>query len=499
MSQLTAYEKYRYQLAKIADLGYSTALLNWDLEVCMPEKSSSRRGQQMATLSGMAHELFVQSSFGDLLYQMSDDKSLSWKEYRNVKLSLKDFEKKKKFPAEFIEEMSLATSNGVVLWQKARKENEFAIFAPALEKIIGLKREECKLAGFTMHPYDALLDSYEPGCKTKDLENIFWDVKTRLVPFIKQVFNRPQNPDDFMFKAFDKSAQWDYGIELLRKMGYDFSAGRQDISTHPFTTSFSANDVRVTTRINANDLNEMIWSTIHEGGHALYEQGLPDIEYGLPSGEAISLGIHESQSRLWENNVGRSLQFWKTNFEELKSFFPENLSNVNAIDFYKAMNIVKPSLIRTSSDGQTYHFHIMIRFELEKQLMEKTVNINDLPAMWNKKYKEYMDLDVPDDASGILQDIHWSHGSLGYFPTYSVGSFYASQFYAKAKKDIPELNERVGESEMKKILEWLRENIHIHGRTYNSDEICVRVTGESLNFNYFMDYARQKYKDIYLF
>jgi carboxypeptidase Taq len=302
-----------------------------------------------------------------------------------------------------------------------------------------------------------------------------------------------------MFFDYDKSLQWDFGIELLRKMGYDFAAGRQDISTHPFTTSFSGSDVRVTTRINQNDLNEMIWSTIHEGGHALYEQGLPDSEYGLPSGEAISLGIHESQSRLWENNVGRSLPFWKANFEELKSYFPENLAEVSATEFYKAMNIVKPSLVRTAADELTYHFHILIRFEIEKQLMEKALSVNDLPTLWNKKYKEYLDLDVPDDASGILQDIHWSHGSFGYFPTYSVGSFYAAQFFAKAKKDIPELNENIGEPEMKKLLVWLRDNIHIHGRTYNSDEVCVRVTGESLNFNYFMDYARGKYKDIYMF
>ncbi len=302
-----------------------------------------------------------------------------------------------------------------------------------------------------------------------------------------------------MFAEYDKSAQWDFGIDLLRKMGYDFASGRQDISTHPFTTNFSANDVRVTTRINPSDLNEMIWSTIHEGGHALYEQGLPDAEYGLPSGEAISLGIHESQSRLWENNVGRSLPFWKEHFGDLKQAFPENLANVSATDFYKAMNIVKPSLVRTNADELTYHFHIMIRFEMEKQMMEKAVSVNDLPKLWNKKYKDYMNLDVPDDASGILQDIHWSHGSFGYFPTYSIGSFYAAQFYAKAKKDIPELNEKVGEEEMKKLLDWLRDNIHSHGRTYNSDEVCVRVTGESLNFNYFMDYVRQKYKDIYMF
>lgn len=499
MSELSLYDRYRKQLTKIADVSYSVSVLNWDLEVCMPEKGSNRRGQQMAALSGISHELFIDPEFGNLLQKLSEDKSLSWKEYRNVKLSLKDFEKKKKFPSEFVEELSLATSDGFVKWQQAKQHNRFEIFAPALEKIIELKRKECELSGYTMHPYDALLDSYEPGCKTKDLENIFWDVKTRLVPFIKQVFNRPQNPDSFMFQDFDRGAQWDFGIELLRKIGYDFEAGRQDISTHPFTINFGSNDVRVTTRINTNDLNEMIWSTIHEGGHALYEQGIPDDEYGLPSGESISLGIHESQSRLWENNVGRSLAFWKANFPELQQLFPNQLSKVSVQDFYKAMNIVKPSLIRTNADELTYHFHILIRFELEKMMLEKSVSVNDLPKLWNQKYKEYLDLDVPDDAQGILQDIHWSHGSMGYFPTYSIGSFYAAQFFAKAKKDIPELAHHIGEDEMKKLLQWLRDNIHAHGRTYNSEETCVRVTGEGLNFNHFMEYARTKYKDIYSF
>jgi carboxypeptidase Taq len=499
MSELSLYDRYRKHLAKIADVSYSVSVLNWDLEVCMPEKGSSRRGQQMAALAGISHELFIDPEFGNLLQKLSEDKSLSWKEYRNVKLSLRDFDKKKKFPAEFVEEMSLATSEGFVKWQQAKQQNRFEIFAPALEHIIDLKRKECELTGYTMHPYDALLDSYEPGCKTKDLENIFWDVKTRLVPFIKQIFNRPQNQDAFMFQSFDKGAQWDFGIDLLRKIGYDFEAGRQDISSHPFTINFGSKDVRVTTRINTNDLNEMIWSTIHEGGHALYEQGIPDDEYGLPSGESISLGIHESQSRLWENNVGRSLAFWKANFPELQQLFPENLSQVSVMDFYKAMNIVKPSLIRTNADELTYHFHILIRFELEKMMLEKSVSVNDLPKLWNQKYKEYMDLDVPDDAQGILQDIHWSHGSMGYFPTYSIGSFYAAQFFAKAKKDIPELAHQIGDEEAKKLLQWLRDNIHVHGRTYNSEETCVRVTGEGLNFNHFMEYARAKYKDIYSF
>jgi carboxypeptidase Taq len=280
-------------------------------------------------------------------------------------------------------------------------------------------------------------------------------------------------------------------------MGYDFESGRQDESSHPFTTNFSPEDVRVTTRINVNDINEMIWSCIHEGGHALYEQGLPSEEYGLPSSEYVSLGIHESQSRLWENNVGRSLLYWKANYPKLQNAFPENLKSVNTEDFYKAMNIVKPSLIRTSADELTYHFHVLIRFEIEKALIEGLIEVNELPAYWNQKYKEYLGIEVPNDSSGVLQDIHWSHGSFGYFPTYSLGSFYAAQFFAQAKKEITGLEAEIEKGNMKPLLDWLREKVHRHGKYYSAEELCIAISGEKLNFKYFMDYATKKYTKLY--
>jgi carboxypeptidase Taq len=492
-----SYKKYRQILSKIADVNYSSAVLNWDQETYMPPKGAEFRAQQLATLAGISHELSTGKKLGKLLEKLEKDNSLSKKEMKNVKQSLKDYKNRTKYSTEFVETMSKTVSECFNSWQKAKKENNFSLYAPHLEKLVKLKRKECEILGYKDHPYDALLDQYEPGAKTADLNVLFTDVRAQLVAFVKKIAAARQNDNSFMLKHYDKEKQWNFGLGLLRQMGYDFEAGRQDVSSHPFTTNFSAQDVRVTTRTNENDLNEMIWSCIHEGGHALYEQGLNPDDYGLPTGEYISLGIHESQSRLWENNVGRSLAYWKVNFPKLQSLFPENLKGVSTEDFYKAMNIVKPSFIRTSADELTYHFHILIRFEIEKALIEGKIEVNELPSYWNQKYKEYLNIDVPSDSMGVLQDIHWSHGSFGYFPTYSLGSFYAAQFFAKAKQDIPGLEAQIENGDLMPLLKWLRENIHKHGKFYKADELCKKITGEKLNFKYFMDYAKKKYSSLY--
>lgn len=492
-----SYEKYTSHLRKIADINYASAVLNWDQETYMPPKGADFRAQQLATLAGVAHELSTGEELGRILSDLGNDASLDEKQKRNVIQSQKDYNDRKKYSTEFVEKMSRTISESFVAWQEAKQKDDFTIFAPKLSQLLDLKKQECEILGYKDHPYDALLDQYEPGAKTAELTTLFADVRAQLVDFVKQIAARPQNNDKFMYRHYRKDTQWELGIELLKQMGYDFEAGRQDISTHPFTTNFSSQDVRVTTRIAENNLNEMIWSCIHEGGHALYEQGLPASEYGLPSGEFISLGIHESQSRLWENNVGRSYPYWKANFPKLRAMFPENLADVTDKDFYKAMNIVKPSLIRTNADELTYHFHILIRFEIEKALIEGAIDVNDLPSYWNSKYKEYLGVDVPSDAKGVLQDIHWSHGSFGYFPTYSLGSFYAAQFYAKVQSAIPGLEVEIEKGNMAPLLNWLRDNIHGHGKFYKADELCEKLTGEKLNFNYFMTYARKKYSGLY--
>jgi carboxypeptidase Taq len=491
------YQLYHQHLKKVSDIGFAAGVLQWDQETYMPAKGAALRAQQLATLAGLAHEHFTDEKLGKLLDELIKDTSLSEKEQKNIKQSHKDYYKQKKYSTEFVEEMSRTVSETFQAWHQAKSNNDFKSYAPFLDKLLTLKKKECELLGYEQHPYDAMLDQYEPGAKSADLKVLFNDVKENLVEFVKQIAQKPQNPDAFMFAEYDEQKQWDFSLYLLKQMGYDFEAGRQDKSSHPFTTHFNAHDVRVTTRVNKNDLNEIIWSTIHEGGHALYEQGLPISEYGLPSGEYISLGIHESQSRLWENNVGRSLAYWEYNFPKLKEVFPQNLGDKTALDFYKAMNIVKPSFIRTSADELTYHFHILIRFEIEMALFEGKLAVKDLPEFWNAKYKEYLGIDVPNDTKGVLQDVHWSHGSFGYFPTYSLGSFYAAQFMHTAAQQISGLEEKIKVGDLMPLLEWLRTNVHQYGKQYMAEELCQKISGEKLNFNYFMTYAKKKYSFIY--
>ena len=492
-----SYSQYKEQLQKIADINYSSALLSWDQEVYMPPKGAEIRARQLSTLAGIAHDMFTSDAFGELLNKLKTDTSLSKKEAKNIAVTLKDYTDRKKYSREFVELMSKTISQTFQAGQEAKEKNDFSIYAPELEKLVKLKREECSILGYKDHPYDALLDQYEPKAKTADLSILFSDVRMQLVDFVKKIADKPQLNGDFMLRHFDKDTQWKFGLDLLKQMGYDFEAGRQDISSHPFTINFNSQDVRVTTRVNENNLHEMIWSCVHEGGHALYEQGLDINDYGLPSAEAISLGIHESQSRLWENNVGRSLGYWKHNFPLIQSYFPNELKDVSVNDFYKAMNLVEPSLIRTSADELTYHFHILIRFEIEKALIEGSIEVADLPTQWNKKYKEYLGIDVPDDAHGVLQDIHWSHGSFGYFPTYSLGSFYAAQFFKQAKKEIPTLESEIEKGNLKPLLDWLRLKVHIHGKYYSAEELCLMICGEKLNFSHFMDYVKEKYGVLY--
>ncbi len=342
-----------------------------------------------------------------------------------------------------------------------------------------------------------LLDLYEPGLRSAELDIVFDDLKQRLVPLIKEINSANQLEYAFLSKKYDKDAQWKFGLDVLEAMGYDMNHGRQDISSHPFTISFAPIDVRVTTRIDEYDLMNMTWSCIHEGGHALYEQGLPMTEYGRPLGHSCSLAIHESQSRLWENHVGRSKAFWKHWLPILKEHFPENLQDVSTGDFYKGINRIAPNLIRTEADELHYHLHVIIRYEIERDLINGNIEVAELPSIWNQKYADYIGVEVPDDAQGVLQDIHWSHGSFGYFPTYTLGSLYAAQFFAQAQKEVEGLEADIASGQYQRLLTWLRKNIHAHGRRYDPADLCKKVTGETLNADYFMRYAAPKFKEVY--
>ena len=363
--------------------------------------------------------------------------------------------------------------------------------------MVDLKKQETDILGYKDHPYNALLNEFEKGATVQLLDKTFYPLLPKLKEIIATIAAKPQVDDTFLYQHFPKQQQWEWGMYLLRQLNFDFEAGRQDISEHPFSTSFNSNDVRITTRIAENDFGNMTWSCIHEVGHALYEQGLPVDQYGLPLGEACSYSIHESQSRLWENNVGRSQIFWERYLPELQKFFPEHLKNINIDQFYRAINKVQPSLIRTEADEITYHFHVFVRYELEKKLLEGSLSTKDIPGFWKEQYKNFLDVNVPDDKQGALQDIHWSHGSFGYFPTYSLGSFYAAQFFQAAKKEIKNLDNQISNGQFSNLLGWLRKNIHCNGRRFTSEELCLKITGKGLQIEDFTDYILHKYKLIY--
>ncbi len=487
------YGQYNSAMRKIADIRFANAVLQWDQETYLPSKGAGLRGQQIATLSEMAHQLFSEEKLGAILNELKGRDALSAEEKRNIELSLEDYNKNKKYSSSFVRQLSEQVNKTFHAWLEARKNNSFSFFEKDLEKLVQLKKQEADILGYLHHPYDALLDEFEKGSTIIVLDKVF----AELLPALKQLFNEVSQqtlPDDsFLQQHFDKDLQWKFGLEILELMGYDFAAGRQDISEHPFTVSFNPHDVRVTTRIDEKNFNNMTWSCIHEGGHALYEQGLPLDQYGLPLGEACSYSFHESQSRLWENCVGRSKAFCELIFPRLQKYFPGQFGSLTVEKFYAAINKVQPSLIRTEADELTYHFHVMIRYELEKGLMQGTFIVNDIPAYWNMKYKEYLGLEVTDDRSGSLQDVHWSHGSFGYFPTYSLGSLYAVQLFNSIKMALPDTEAEIKHGNFGKMQNWLKQNIYLHGRFYTSNDLCNKSTGKPLESGHLVDYLRLKY------
>lgn len=491
------YEEYKRITQKAADLEYASAVLGWDQEVYMPPKGFTFRGRQLATLASLAHEMVTSKEYGELLHELAGKDDLDDTQHANIRLSIEDYEKNSKLPSSFVEELTGQVSKSYDAWIRSRRENSYKVYAPELEKMIALKKKQAEYYGYKEHPYDALLDEYEKGATVSMLNPVFKQVKEYLPGILQQVNSVEQVDDSFFRQHYAKDKQWDFSIEVLKKMGYDFEAGRQDLSEHPFTTSFSPEDVRVTTRVSEDDYTSLLWSTIHEGGHALYEQGLPVDQYGLPLGAAASLSVHESQSRIWENCVGRGVHFWKYFYPVLQGYFKDALQDVSVAQFYKAMNKVQPSFIRTEADELTYHFHVMIRYEIEKALISGELEPSGVATAWNEMYTKYLGITPPDDKQGVLQDIHWAHGSFGYFPTYSLGSFYAAQYYSKAKQELPELEAEMARGEFAGLLQWLRKNIHIHGRRYRSEELCQKITGEGLNLEYFVEYMSEKMSSVY--
>jgi len=491
------YQLYKETLQKIADVKYASAVLQWDQETYLPPKGNEIRGRQIATLSEVAHQQFTDEKLSALLNELNSSNKLNERQQKNVQLTLEDYNRNKKFSNDFVRKMSETVNKSFHAWIQARKENSFAVFQPSLHEVIQLKKQEADILGYEQHPYNALMNDYDKGLTVAIVDKIFTGIRPKLKQLLDMIQSKQPVDASFLHQPFDKDVQWKFGVEILKRMHFDWQSGRQDISEHPFTTSFNNADVRVTTRIDENNFSNMVWSCIHEGGHALYEQGLPTDEYGLPLGEACSLSIHESQSRLWENCIGRGLAFWQHNFSLLQSFFPKQLNGISVEEFYRAINKVQPSLIRTEADELTYHFHVMIRYEIEKKLIEGSIETKDIPAYWNEQYNKNLGVIVQDDKQGCLQDVHWSHGSFGYFATYTLGSMYAAQLYAAIMKDKASVEKELSEGNNELILNWLKNKIYHYGRYFTSEELCTKATGEPLNPDYFIEYATKKYSNIY--
>jgi carboxypeptidase Taq len=494
-------EAFKELVGEIQDLGSTQGLLGWDLETMMPEKGSEIRAKQLSTLSKLSHEMMISDKMGQLLKKLREpgtydrldkiDKAL-------VREVGKDYDRATKIPVTLVQEMTEITTKSHKAWVEARLKNRFDVFAPYLEKIIDLNRQMAKAIGYKGSPYNALLDLYEPDLTTDQVDILFAGLKKEIVPLVKAIAESKRQPETrFLKKNSSLQKQQSFSEDVIRKMGFDFEAGRLDKAPHPFCMGMGPGDVRLTTRFFKNDLISSLFSSMHEAGHGMYEQGTNPALMRTPLGSGASLGIHESQSRLWENLVGRSRPFWKYALPKLRKLFPQQLQGVTLDKFYAAINRSQPSLIRVEADEVTYNLHIMLRYEIERDLIEGKLQVKDLPRAWNQKMKEYLGLTPETDTVGVLQDIHWSHGSFGYFPTYTLGNLYAAQFFHTAKKKNKALEDEIARGNLKSLKAWLNKEIHWVSKVELPNEIVQRVTGEPLNSQYFVDYLWGKFGEIY--
>ncbi|MFC4597974.1 carboxypeptidase M32 [Cohnella hongkongensis] len=476
-------------------------LVYWDMRTGAPRKGIELRSEAVGALSAETFKLSTSAEMGELLEELNKPElkaSLGVIDRRLVEETTKEFERNRRIPPDMYREYVVLTSQSESAWEEAKENNDFAGFVPYLEKIVDYTRRFIELWGVKKTPYDTLLDMYEPGLTTGELDRLFGELRERLVPLAERIAKSANKPDrSFLTGEFDKEAQKKFSKLILKEMGYDFEAGRLDESVHPFATGLNKNDVRITTRYLPEDLTSALFGTIHEGGHALYEQNIQDELANTPLCTGTSMGIHESQSRLWENMIGRSLGFWQNYLPALKAHFPGQLDDVSAEAFYRGINVVEPSLIRIEADELTYNLHIMIRYEIEKMLFNEELSPRDLPEVWNRKYEEALGIRPPSDALGVLQDVHWSGGAFGYFPSYSLGNMYAAQMMAAARQDIPELDEQVASGRLLPLQAWLTDKVYRHGKLLRPSELIERISGQPLQSAYLCDYLENKYKDIY--
>lgn len=474
------------------------AVMAWDLRTGAPVKGMEQRSEVIGMLSEESFSLSVSEEMGEMLEQLEAQKDtlspVTKAVFEHVK---KEFDKNKKIPKKEYAEYVVLTNKAENAWPEAKKKGDFASFLPYLEKLVDYNRKFITYLGYEKNPYDTLLDMYEPGMTVEVLDRVFTQVKEAIVPLIKQIAQQEPMNTSYLTEFFPKEGQRQFSLDILKQMGYDFDAGRLDETTHPFAIGINPDDVRVTTKYNENDFTSAVFGTIHEGGHALYEQNISKELVGTPLCSGTSMGIHESQSLFFENLVGRNLHFWKKNYDLFKSYTNGQFDNVSVEEFYRAINQSKPSLIRIESDELTYPLHIIIRYEIEKGLFNGEIEAKDLETIWNEKYEQYLGVKPAHAGEGVLQDIHWAGGSFGYFPSYSLGLMYAAQFKNSMLKDIPNFDELLEEGNIAPIKEWMTKHVHQYGSMKKPLELIKNATGEELNPAYLIDYLEKKYKYIY--
>lgn len=496
------FVQLRKYLAEAMDLLYVYELLSWDQQTNMPPEAAETRGQLSGTVERLYHLRVSSPELGQLLEDLkSEVENLDpdSDDARLYKVTLREYERRTKVPPEFVTELAETIGVAYSAWERAKSENNFPHFQPYLEKIVSLQRNFANFFVPYDHIYDPLLAIYEPGIKTLEVKEIFNALRPQQVELIRQIASMPQVDDKPLHQYFDPQKQWEFGVEVITKFGYDWKSGRQDQAPHPFTVGLGHGDVRITTRIIPDYIGSALFSTMHECGHALYDMGIDlSLERTLLAG-VKSLAVHESQSRMWENLVGRSLPFWQYFYPRLQKTFPGKLDDVSLDAFYKGINKVEPSLIRVEADEATYNLHIMLRMELEIALIEGSLEVKDLPEAWNLRMKEYLGLKPENDKEGVLQDVHWAHGYFGYFSTYALGNLISLQLWECINKDIPDLDDQFKRGEFGALLAWLREKVHRHGAKFDAQELVQRITGSKIDSAPYMRYLRNKYQDIYGF
>ena len=490
---------------KMQEIGEAVSLMYWDLRTGAPINCVTHRSKVIGALSTDIFKISIgeemKASIEFLEIKENFDK-LDPIQKCLIKESRKEFDRYTKIPEEMYREYVILTSESESAWEDAKRDDDFDGFKVYLEKIVDFNKKFIEIWGFEGHPYNTLLEYYEPGMTVDQMDGIFAIVRGRTLAILKKIENSEIEIDDSIFSRvhFDKLKQEKLCVKMLEAIDFKLESGRLDESEHPFTTGISSpSDVRLTTKYHNDNLSSALLSTLHEGGHGIYEQNIsPDLE-GTILATGTSSGIHESQSRFFENVIGRSESFWKAYYTEVSAIFPEEFKDINSKDFFKALNKVKPALVRIEADELTYNLHIMVRYEIEKGLFDGSYKVDNLPKIWKNKMKEYLGIEPEDNKSGVLQDVHWGAGLFGYFPSYSLGNMYAAQFLNALKKDIPDFEEKIARREMREIKKWMVDKVHRHGKLFSPSEIVMKATGEPINAVYLMDYLENKFSYVYGF